>query len=154
MVRVYYWKKEGTRDYLMGKVPDRAEFNKDYVQVWGTDQPQEKKGIALLENLYMRFNNYDSNPLSNAFGQKKLQHYGVGHTSMSVGDVVEIEGVEWLCLWNGWGKLRPLQEKMETALALHAANKDFGAKCRHRTTREGRCTRCYRRVVKRPRLTR
>lgn len=42
----------------------------------------------------------------------------------------------------------------EYALALHQGNKRFGSECKHEHVRDGRCTKCLRRVVTRPRLTR
>lgn len=85
----------------------------------------------LLNNIYRRMNDFEANPLSIGFlsrrpeneedevgfrfmtdgtevsgnprfGQDWLEENGVDHTSMSVGDIVEINGHRWHCQSIGW----------------------------------------------------
>ena len=78
-----------------------------------------------LESVFMSFNQDDANPLSytndwnkvcvigdsvgtgkdfqDAMKNKKIK---VGHTSMSVGDIVSLNGVNYLCADVGWKKLK------------------------------------------------
>ena len=78
-----------------------------------------------LENVFGTFNHDDTNPLSysndwnkvcvigdsigtgrdfqDAMRNKKIK---VGHTSMSVGDIVSLNGVNYLCADVGWKKLK------------------------------------------------
>ena len=78
-----------------------------------------------LESVFMSFNSDDANPLSytndwnkvcvigdsigtgkdfqDAMKNKKIK---VGHTSMSIGDIVSLNGVNYLCADVGWKKLK------------------------------------------------
>jgi len=158
MVKVLYWKKgPRTAEYLNGRVPTGAqEVTDDYAVVWegkgkaGT----AKEGTALLDHFYRMFNTYSTNPLSGDVPQQKLRDKGVGHTSLSVGDIVEVNGVKWLCLWDGWATLKSLQAGQNTALAAHAGDLSYRDQCQHVTVKKERCTLCKRIVRPLPRLTR
>ena len=79
----------------------------------------------LLENIFRRMNSYETNPLAleyvmridcyengqtpkllepdnPRFGQEWMKEHNVHHTSMSVGDIVEINGKLWHCQRTGW----------------------------------------------------
>ena len=78
-----------------------------------------------LESVFMSFNSDDANPLSytndwnkvcvigdsvgtgkdfqDAMKNKKIK---VGHTSMSIGDIVSLNGVNYLCADVGWKKFK------------------------------------------------
>lgn len=44
----------------------------------------------ILNNIFYRYNNYNTNPLSSNEGQNKIKNSPVQHTSMSVGDIIQI----------------------------------------------------------------
>jgi hypothetical protein len=45
---------------------------------------------SMLDAIFSRFNDYDTNPLANAASQEKNRAMLVAHTSMSVGDIIEV----------------------------------------------------------------
>ena len=66
----------------------------------------------LCDGIFYRLNHYDLNPLSpdfyedgNMIGQNWMKENNVGHTSMSVGDIVVIDGTHYYCASFGWKKL-------------------------------------------------
>ena len=78
-----------------------------------------------LESVFMSFNSDDANPLSYTNDWNKVcvigdsvgtgkdfqaamrnKNFKVGHTSMSVGDIVSLNGVNYLCADVGWKKLK------------------------------------------------
>ena len=78
-----------------------------------------------LEDVFSTFNNDQVNPLSNSNDWNKVcvigdgvgtgkdfqaamrnKNFKVGHTSMSVGDIVSLNGVNYLCADVGWKKLK------------------------------------------------
>lgn len=62
------------------------------------------KIYAYLEGLFMRFNSED-NPLSASEYQKKIKKF-LSHTSMSVGDVVQIDDDYYVVAGVGFKKLK------------------------------------------------
>lgn len=79
----------------------------------------------LMENIFRRMNSYETNPLAIEYphridcyedgetpkllepdnpriGQEWMKEHNVHHTSMSVGDIVEINGKLWHCQSAGW----------------------------------------------------
>ena len=62
-----------------------------------------------LEVIFHRMNNYNENPLSVGHTNGGLQDWmndnDLGHTSMSMFDVVRINDTYWLCMPSGWEKL-------------------------------------------------
>ena len=79
---------------------------------------------ATFESVFMSFNSDDANPLSYTNDWNKVcvigdsvgtgkdfqtamrnKNFKVGHTSMSVGDIVSLNGVNYLCADVGWKKL-------------------------------------------------
>ena len=78
-----------------------------------------------LEDVFSTFNNDQVTPLSNSNDWNKVcvigdgvctgkdfqaamrnKNFKVGHTSMSVGDIVSLNGVNYLCADVGWKKLK------------------------------------------------
>lgn len=150
-LKVFYWKKsEVTVGYLMGKVPSGEEFKRDYRYIWSSGHVIQKRGTVLsrLEEAYMLFNSPDNNPLDNPRGHARLVGVAVGHTSMSVGDVVQMDGVKYIRLSVGWTKLEPLQVAKEKArqqaFIAHTMNPLAHSGCKHHRVIQGRCTKCCR----------
>lgn len=61
-----------------------------------------------LELYFATFNGQgkEENPLANMRGQLRLKELGVSHTSMSVGDIIEINGACYFCDNEGWTELK------------------------------------------------
>jgi len=56
--------------------------------------------------LFAKYNSSDKNPLANDNGQEILRSLGLKHTSMSIGDIVKFRTVYWMCVSEGWVKVR------------------------------------------------
>jgi len=61
--------------------------------------------VESLELLFARFNDDRNNPLATVAGQSKIRSLGVGHTSMSVGDVVRVDGKYFMVVDDGFDSL-------------------------------------------------
>jgi hypothetical protein len=61
----------------------------------------------VLSEIFEIYNNPDYNPLSSPEMQKWIGNHlqPTPHTSMSSGDIVEVNGVLWFCRPVGWHKL-------------------------------------------------
>lgn len=79
-------------------LPTITELMSDYEIVY---QDDEWGGNRNPDNVFGLFNS-DMNPLSCDKEQKKLKALGVGHTSLSVGDMVIIDDQVYLCRPQGW----------------------------------------------------
>lgn len=104
-IKVYYTKQtESGRGLRCGDKPRIEHLIKDYALVY---QGALEGRAATLEHLFIMFNGEMgyTNPLSDQGGQNMLKLLGVGHTSMSVGDIVEIDGVAYFCDSFGWATL-------------------------------------------------
>jgi len=100
------------------------DFSKTHTKVYEGVIKDDIENVG-LESVFMSFNQDDANPLSytndwnkvcvigdsigtgrdfqDAMRNKKIK---VGHTSMSVGDIVSLNGVNYLCADVGWKKLK------------------------------------------------
>tara|TARA_R100000742_G_C4273044_1_gene92466 strand:+ start:346 stop:684 length:339 start_codon:yes stop_codon:yes gene_type:complete len=62
-----------------------------------------------IDYIFFAMNGFESNPLSVGHPTGGLQDWmeevGIGHTSMSVGDVVSINGTYYACARSGWTQL-------------------------------------------------
>ena len=115
-ITVYYQKK------FSPDVKYSNDFSKTHTKVFeGVIKDNEDK-----ENVFSVFNGYFSNPLSvaNKFNKVCLLDDGqavtgkdfqqamkegkvsCGHTSMSVGDIVSVDGTAYLCQDFGWKQLK------------------------------------------------
>lgn len=97
-MRVWYWDTEFARSALLGKTPTKEEFQKHYNLVLMRD-PEE---LFTKEEIFALLNNI---PRGNKLFMQvvetvKEKHYS--HTSMSVGDIIEIKGRFFLCYCVGW----------------------------------------------------
>jgi len=96
------------------------DFNKTHTKVYEGVVEDDN-----LESVFMSFNQDDANPLSYTNDWNKVcvigdsvgtgkdfqdamknKNFKVGHTSMSVGDIVSLNGVNYLCADVGWKKLK------------------------------------------------
>jgi len=86
-MKIYYTKKDSFRDFIMGveflkkigKIPNESNFKNTHVLVAEVRESD-------YEDVWMLFNS-DDNPLIKK--QDSYEELGIGHTSMSVGDVIE-----------------------------------------------------------------
>jgi hypothetical protein len=99
--KVYYWKHEKSMDYMIeGKTPTKTEFEKDYAKL-----PVETKE----KDLDKIWEDYNVGKSHHKLGTKEMQNWirkNTGHTSMSVGDVVQINGDYYIARDVGWEKLK------------------------------------------------
>jgi hypothetical protein len=102
--RVWYW--TNTRYLTHGLVPTEADFKRDYRVLPIFNLVVPGTGKTALDLIFERYN-ADENPMGTrdmqAWIGNNLQPHP--HTSMSPGDIVELEGELWLCNAMGWGKL-------------------------------------------------
>lgn len=72
----------------------------------------DKEPIADLDRIFDLMNGgSSSNPLANEAGQRWIRENGVGHTSMSVGDII-CTGKNWyVCLGEGWKEVNWLNDR-------------------------------------------
>jgi len=106
----------------------RKDLDYQYTNDFSKTHTKVYEGVVKddnLESVFMSFNSDDANPLSytndwnkvcvigdsvgtgkdfqDAMKNKKIK---VGHTSMSIGDIVSLNGVNYLCADVGWKKLK------------------------------------------------
>jgi hypothetical protein len=86
--------------------PTPRDLVENYAIVYQNDTFPEQ---CSPDGIFAIFNGADSerpNPLSTEEGQKRIIEQGVAHTSMSVGDIVQIEDVSYLCQPTGWAVMK------------------------------------------------
>ena len=106
----------------------RKDLDYQYTNDFSKTRTKVYEGVIKddnLENVFSSFNHDNTNPLSytndwnkvcvigdsvgtgkdfqDAMKNKKIK---VGHTSMSIGDIVSLNGVNYLCADVGWKKLK------------------------------------------------
>lgn len=76
------------------------------------DDEETDVGKWMLDPTYHSLNRYDMNPLAAEYyappsliGQEWMKQNGVNHTSMSVGDIIVIDGTYYYCANFGWDVL-------------------------------------------------
>ena len=117
---VYYQNRKNHLACTMFHPKYTNDFSKTHTKVY--------EGVIKddnLESVFMSFNSDDANPLSYTNDWNKVcvigdsvgtgkdfqaamrnKNFKVGHTSMSVGDIVSLNGVNYLCADVGWKKLK------------------------------------------------
>jgi len=91
---VYYWDEKIAKNALFGKTPSVQKFLTNYRKLVDVplaevcDNADSKKTCA--EKVYALMQGEKWSPLGEA--KDLIQNKGLNHTSMSVGDIVEIEG--------------------------------------------------------------
>ena len=111
-VRVFYFKRgqEVSMKYMVeGKTPTAEDFKTDYAQVQALkikpDTDAAKDDIVLAERMFAMFNSDTVNPLGTPGGQQIIRSLDVGHTSMSMGDIVVIGETPFIVRGEGFEKL-------------------------------------------------
>ena len=110
-VTVLYTKntRSGMRQMIsFGEVLPTLKDIKEHYEVVYYDET-EREYPATPEDLFRIFNDADGkvpNPLTTPEGQEKLRSLEVSHTSMSVGDIVQIDEIVSICQPDGWATVR------------------------------------------------
>ena len=96
MKKLFYFKNVETLvDYHKDKIPSKVNKS-DYIEI-DYKIPDDWS----IEKIFDFFNQED-NPLGTTKGQKWLKKVGLHHTSMSVGDVIEVDGIPVVCMPFSW----------------------------------------------------
>lgn len=107
VVRIIYWKNaRWMTEVMMDRVPGPEDIERDYVVMWeGIMRLKPRPDVTgSLEQIFMTFQDNGTYPyFSQREVKQKLQPHP--HTSMSMGDIVEIDTVKYVCAVRGW---RPL----------------------------------------------
>src|SRR5207249_6569073 len=103
--RVFYWTDS---KYVNGLVPTEKDFRRDYRELPAPSRNLKPivTGQDALNQLYAEYNDY-KNPMGTAEMQNWIRDNLLPnrHTSMSIGDIIELDGELWLCRVIGWEKL-------------------------------------------------
>ena len=118
---VYYQNRKNHLACTMFHPKYTNDFSKTHTKVYEGMLGKDEN----LEDVFSTFNNDQVNPLSNSNDWNKVcvigdgvgtgkdfqaamrnKNFKVGHTSMSVGDIVSLNGVNYLCADVGWKKLK------------------------------------------------
>jgi len=122
-INVYYPKRREARDYINdwdikvsynNQIPTKANIDKDYVELpipqkfWNVMDDKLDIGSEeiILEGIFKMMNDYNSNPMSTNKMQDWIRANKVSHTSMSVGDVVCINDMYFVCMNEGWKEVQ------------------------------------------------
>ncbi len=103
-LQVYYWKSGQAERQLQirvdGVVPEPGDLEVYYTKVYENEVDDDYKP----DDAFAWFNDVLglSNPLGTAWGQERLRLLDVGHTSMSVGDIVILDNDMYVCQIDGW----------------------------------------------------
>jgi hypothetical protein len=95
-VEIWYWRDT---KYLAGNVPTALELQRDYAVMWRGTQA----GVINVDRLFSDVNQHPENYFSQADVKQKLQPHP--HTSMSVGDIIVVNGRKFLCQFHGWKEI-------------------------------------------------
>ena len=93
-MKVFYTNSEFFHQAILGAIPDETQFPAEYALVAEIDEPD-----AVPEDAFYLLNVEPETYI-------KTLPDGICHTSMSVGDIVEINGVYSICLPIGWQELK------------------------------------------------
>lgn len=74
---------------------------------------KEKTDLQICDDMFSLFNNDKNNPLSTNEMQKILEERNIDHTSMSVGDIVQIGKKRYICVNVGWHLMENKSYKKE-----------------------------------------
>ena len=100
-----------------GRYPTQEQISSDYVTVHEFNIPDSighlnEDGFLINsgneeivpDDFFSKFNN-GTNPLATPEGQRFIKENGVRHTSMSIGDIIEVEGLPYICDCEGWTRI-------------------------------------------------
>ena len=126
-ITVYYQNRKNHLACTMFHPKYTNDFSKTHTKVYEGMLGKDEN----LEDVFSTFNNDQANPLSNSNDWNKVcfigrnkgtgkdfqaamrnKNFKVGHTSMSVGDIVSYKGKNHLCADVGWKELsnKPIEE--------------------------------------------
>lgn len=120
-IKILYWKdiKSMVDVQYEGRLPTHEQINADYSEVANYNIPDSiasinEHGFIIQENdteeditpdSYFELFNNGSNPLATPEGQQYIKDNGVRHTSMSVGDIITLNGLPFICDSEGWKRV-------------------------------------------------
>jgi len=118
-VDIYYYKKgldprtstfwdSIYREVHYGNKPSLAVTRNEFNTYWGYVDSRNvdtttRSTQGVLESIFGMYN--VSNPLATPAGQQKIRSVGVGHTSMSIGDVIKLGGIYYIVASEGFKRL-------------------------------------------------
>lgn len=82
--------------------PSIKDIKKDYVELPITIDVEDKTEFGKIFSMLNR----DDNPMGTPEHQQWIRDHGVHHTSMSVGDVVQLSDCYYLCKDIGWEEIK------------------------------------------------
>jgi len=91
-MEVYYFKRD-RYEYYSGKLPTRRAFKQDYVKLpYKFTYNKKLSRNQNLERVFILLNDGADkpNPLSGKGSQIWLKQHNIGHTSMSIGDIIKV----------------------------------------------------------------
>lgn len=97
--KIWYWKEDLSRDMLFGdgkKLFDRDNPGKTHVLIGSV-------GLTDLEEIFCKLQGENWSP--NGEARNWIRESGTGHTSMSVGDIIELDGKFLMCDRFNWTEL-------------------------------------------------
>ena len=101
---LWYWKNP---KFLHGDVPYPYDFHDKYNEIWRGELPKTCKARKLLTIAGYFFEVMNLEP-ETLVSQDTIRTLGEhAHTSMSVGDIVQVDDNLLLCLSQGWASLLP-----------------------------------------------
>jgi len=120
-IKILYWKniKSMVDVQYEHKLPTtEQQIKDDYVVVKEYDIPSTEVttygdwfkavdifGTVITPDSFFEIFNVGKNPLATPEGQEFIKNNGVGHTSMSCGDIVSADGSLYVCIDEGWRKI-------------------------------------------------
>jgi len=117
-IKIKYPVRKAERNYLKDwdvrvnykdEFPSKADIATDYKELpisneyWKKqDLPNPIHDLAVLDTIFYLMNHDEINPMSNKEMQTWIRENKVSHTSMSVGDVIELDNKTFVCATVGW----------------------------------------------------
>ena len=86
--------------------PTLRDIIENYAIVYQNDTFPERYTPEGIFAIFNGVNPEIPNPLANEKSQKEIIEQGVAHTSMSVGDMVQIDDTIYLCISTGWSIMK------------------------------------------------
>jgi hypothetical protein len=117
---IYYWKdskwmqtvqsEEGYPNKGDPRYPNKGDLKLDYVRLPIRLDIKDTTEQS-LDDIYKTLNVDEINPMGEQKMQEWLKANGVKHTSMSCGDIIEVEGKYFICDEDerGWTELKELE---------------------------------------------
>ena len=105
---IYYNRKDSPFSFgIQGRPQNLNDIKTWYVKVY-TKNMRGKIVENNLERIFSGFN-LSTNPLGTKKMQQWIREHDVAHTSMSVGEIVKVDGEWWYCADVGWEKMELIE---------------------------------------------